>query len=165
MNVTADSPRTRHLPKGIAIALCGGGLLLLPTAAQATPPSGLTGTVLATGTMTDPVEIRTKGPTDFVFQLVTIVPGGTSGWHYHPGNVLVVVSHGTVTRTDSDCNSVSYSAGQSFVEPGGPHHVHRGSNFGKEPAELYLTYVNAAGGPLSVDQPDPGCGDRRAVRP
>lgn len=166
MNVTAISPaqsdrrRTRHVRRSTAVALCAAGVLLLPAAAQATPPSGVSGTVLATGTMTHRFELETHRRTEFVVQVVTIQPGGSTGWHYHPGTVLAVVHRGTVTRVDDHCHAVSYPAGRSLVEPGGPQHVHIGRNLGTGPAELYLTYVNPVGSELSVAAADPGCADR-----
>jgi quercetin dioxygenase-like cupin family protein len=154
MNVTAISSR-----KSAAVALCAAGVFLLPAAAQATPPSGVTGEVLATGTVTHRLEVETHGRAEFVVQHVSIAPGGSTGWHYHPGTVLVVVQRGTVTRIDAHCRAVSYSAGGALVEPGGAHHVHIGRNLGTEPVELYLTYVHPVGSALSVAAPDPGCGD------
>lgn len=92
---------------------------------------------------------------------ITIQPGGSTGWHYHPGTLLAVVQEGSLTRTDAECRSVAYAAGQSLVEPSGSRHVHIGRNLGTGPAEVYVTYVNPVGSPLSVDAPDPGCGEHR----
>jgi quercetin dioxygenase-like cupin family protein len=178
MDVTAVSPRDavsprgtpagtwpRHVPRSVAVALCAAGLFLLPTAAQATPPTGVSGTVLATGTMADRFELETHGRTEFVVQQITIQPGGSTGWHYHPGTVLAVVRTGAITRVDSHCRAVTYSAGESLVEPGGAHHVHLGRNLGTEPVELYLTYLDPVGSALAVDAADPGCGDSGGTPP
>jgi quercetin dioxygenase-like cupin family protein len=156
---TVPSAQSDRRRRDVAVGVCAAAVLLLPAAAQAAPPSGVSGTVLATGTMAHRFELETHGPSEFVVQHVTIQPGGSTGWHYHPGTVLVVVQQGTVTRTDDHCRAVSYSAGQSLVEPGGPHHVHLGRNLGTGPAELYLTYVQRAGSELAVPAADPGCGD------
>ena len=86
---------------------------------------------------------------------ITIQPGGSTGWHYHPGTLLAVVQHGSLTRIDDDCRTAVYTAGQSLVEPSGSGHVHIGRNLGSEPTELYVTYVNPIGSPLSVDAADP----------
>lgn len=139
------------------MALCGISLGLLPGAAQATPGSGVTGTILAQGTTDDAVKLKRHAPSEFVVRRIIIEPGGSTGWHYHPGTLLAIVQHGSLTRTDDDCRSVTYQAGQSLVEPSGRRHVHVGRNFGSEPVELYVTYVNPVGAPLSVDAPDPGC--------
>ncbi len=141
-----------------AMAVMVVGLGLLTTAAQATPASGVTGTVLARGTMTDHVQLTTDGATDLIVRQITIAPGGSTGWHYHPGTLLGIVQKGTLTHTNAACQSVSYPAGQSLVEPGGSGAVHIGRNLGVEPVELYVTYVNPAGSQLAVDAPNPGCG-------
>jgi quercetin dioxygenase-like cupin family protein len=154
-----------NVTKLAVAALCAAGLGVLPSAAQATPGTGVSATVLATGTMADGFELTTHGPADFVVQRVTIEPGGSTGWHYHPGTVLAVVHSGTITRIDAHCKAVSYAAGQSLVEAGGADHVHIGRNLGTEPAELYLTYVIAVGDELSVDAPAPGCADITGAHP
>ncbi|MDT7597595.1 MAG: hypothetical protein QOJ06_3141 [Pseudonocardiales bacterium] len=117
--------RIRKISATAVAAACMG---LLPTAAQATPTSGVTGTVLARGTITDHVRLNTDGETEFVVRQITIQPGGSTGWHYHPGTLLAVVKKGTLTRTDANCRSVSYLPGQSLVEPSGSRHVHIGRN-------------------------------------
>lgn len=145
----------RGMRKISAIALVAVGLGLLPTAAQATPASRVTGTVLARGTMTDHFRLRADGATEFVVRQITIQPGGDTGWHYHPGTVLAVVQRGTLTHTDANCRSVSYRAGQSLVEPSGSKHVHIGRNLGPEPVELYVTYVDPIGSPRPSTRPAP----------
>jgi quercetin dioxygenase-like cupin family protein len=57
--------------------------------------------------MTDHVWLKTDGATEFVatgfvVRQITIQPGGSTGWLYHSGTVLVVVQKGTLTRTDAD---------------------------------------------------------------
>lgn len=150
----------RRFGKIAAVAVGAAGLVLLPVAAQATPGSGVTATVLAQGAADDGFRLQTRGPSEFVVRHITIEPGGSTGWHYHPGTLLAVVQSGTLTRVDADCRTVVSAAGQSLVEPSGSRHVHIGRNLGTEPVELYVTYVNPVGSPLSVDAPDPGCTDR-----
>ena len=106
------------------------------------------------------VQAQDPRPSEFVVRHITIQPGGSTGWHYHPGTLLAVVQQGSLTRIDDDCRAVVYSAGQSLVEPSGSRHVHIGRNLGSEPVELYVTYVKPIGSPLSVDAADPGCGGR-----
>jgi quercetin dioxygenase-like cupin family protein len=68
----------RKIAATAVVAACLG---LLPTAAQATPTSGVTGTVLARGTIADQVRLKTDGATEFVVRQITIQPGGSTGWH------------------------------------------------------------------------------------
>jgi hypothetical protein len=90
---------------------------------------GFTPTNLATGTLSndvklnsDRVKFQTKNPTDVRVQRIDIAPGGYSGWHHHPGIVIVTVASGQVTFTNSDCSSTTYGpglpAGSVFVEGG-----------------------------------------------
>lgn len=147
----------RHIGRIAVIAASAAALGLLSAAAQATPGSRVTGTVVAQGITPDHVKVGNDGPTELVIRQITIQPGGSTGWHYHSGTLLAIVHKGTLTRTDAHCQSVSYPAGQSLVEPSGPREVHIGRNLGAEPVELYVTYVDPASSPLSMDAPDPGC--------
>lgn len=127
----------------------------IPAAAWATPVLGVTGTVLGKGTSTGTIAVKNSGATDVVVRHIVIAPGGSLGWHYHPGELITVVHKGTLSRTLQDCTVVTTPAGQSFVEPAERTHI--GRNQGAEPVELYVTYVIPAGAPVSIDAADPGC--------
>jgi hypothetical protein len=91
----------------------------------------------------DRVKLQTKGPTDVRVQTLTFQPGGRTGWHHHPGFVLVAVQSGEVTIFDSQCNSKTYGPdspnGAAFVESGDePMEVR---NTGGAPATVYATFV------------------------
>lgn len=72
----------------------------------------------------DGVRIEAKVATTVSVQNVVFGMGGRTGWHHHPGAVLVAVQTGavTVTDSDSDCHSVTYGPGLStgavFTESG-----------------------------------------------
>jgi quercetin dioxygenase-like cupin family protein len=96
-------------------------------------------------------------PCDMVQQKLTFQPGGFSGWHSHPGVVLIIVTAGTLTRYDSTCTKTTIAAGQTFIElaPDGAAFVR---NDGSTPAEAVQTYINPTGAALRTDQPAPsGC--------
>ncbi|WP_211265341.1 cupin domain-containing protein [Actinacidiphila oryziradicis] len=131
---------------------------VMPSAALATPGSGVTGTILAKGTTDSGIKIKTKGRTDVIVRTITVEPGGSTGWHYHQGKLIAVVQSGTLTRTMADCSVETSTAGQSFIEPDGADHIHIARNLGTVPVVLYVTYLLPEGAPLSVDAPDPGCG-------
>jgi quercetin dioxygenase-like cupin family protein len=135
------------------------GLLWLATAgdAPATPGSGVSDAVLATGTSPDGIAAESRGPTEVVVREITIAPGGSTGWHYHDGQVIAVVKSGSLTRTLSDCSTVVTRAGGSFVEPAGGDRVHIGRNLGAEAVVLLVTYVLPAGRKLAEDAPAPVC--------
>ncbi|MEU1894731.1 cupin domain-containing protein [Streptomyces pristinaespiralis] len=136
---------------------CLAALAVVPSAANATPGSGVSGTVLAQGTTDESLRITAKGRTDVVVRTLTIAPGGTTGWHHHPGQVLAVVRSGTLTRTLDDCSLEVTGPGGAILEPAGARHRHLGRNLGTEPVVLYVTYFLPAGSPLSVDEEAPDC--------
>lgn len=114
-----------RLGKSIVVAAFGMvTVLALTVTASATPPSGLRGDTPVRGTLpndirakADGVKFQTSGAIDVVVQTLTVGPGGYSGWHTHPGVVLVVVESGLVTL-QVGCSINTYSAGQSFYETG-----------------------------------------------
>jgi len=124
---------------------------------SATPGTGVSGTILATGTSPDGIMVTSRQKTDVAVLEITIAPGGSTGWHYHDGEVIAVVKSGTLTRTLHDCSTEVTSVGGSFVEPAGRPHVHVGRNLGSEPVVLLATYVLPAGQPRSQDAPPPQC--------
>jgi quercetin dioxygenase-like cupin family protein len=68
--------------------------------------------------------LKTDGDSDLYVQSNTWQPGGSTGWHTHPGWSLIMVTSGAVTVYDGDdrsCTPHVYSAGQSFVDAGGGH--------------------------------------------
>ncbi len=120
--------RTHVLAATVAVAMIG----TFAAVALGSPPSGFVGeTPLVTANFdntvhlnSDRVKFQTKDPTDVRVQKVVIDAGGYSGWHHHPGIVIVAVQSGAVTFTHSDCSSKTYSLdpnnpnGAVFVEGG-----------------------------------------------
>ncbi|MGH3974933.1 MAG: hypothetical protein ACRDS9_16635 [Pseudonocardiaceae bacterium] len=88
--------------KTLSVLLCGAAIAMVPAAAAATPGSGVSGTVLGKGTSNDTIDVGNEGRTDVVFRHIVIEPGGSTGWHYHPGELIAVVHKGTLTRTLDD---------------------------------------------------------------
>ena len=98
----------------------------------------------------DRVKFQTKGPTYVRVQKIVIAPGGYSGWHHHPGIVIVTVASGQVTFTNSDCSSTTYGAGlpagSAFVEGGDD--PGQASSVGG--ATVYATFVAPNNDPVSA---------------
>jgi hypothetical protein len=140
----------RQLLAALALATVIAGAIVCTGNVQATPASGFTGTTLAVGRFGNidasnyaffpdvPGHHRqdlwlsfqkTKGPSDLYVQSNTWEPGGTTGWHTHPGHSLIIVTAGTVTTYEGDdrkCRPHEYTAGMGFVDEGGDHvHVIR----------------------------------------
>jgi hypothetical protein len=113
---------------GIAAAFASGASV------RATPASAFTATTVAVGRFDeiDPSWLsfpQMKGSSDLYVQSNVWSPGGTTGWHTHPGQSLVIVTAGAVTAYDGhdpSCTPRVYRAGMGFVDPGGDHvHVLR----------------------------------------
>ncbi|WP_432753485.1 cupin domain-containing protein [Streptomyces sp. JL2001] len=147
-----------RLRKGLVAAGTIAAMAVVPSAALATPGTGVSGTVLAKGTSDGRLRIKPPhGDTDVTVRTITVAPGGSTGWHHHPGQLVAVVQSGTLTRTLDDCSVEETFPGQAFIEPAGRRHVHIGRNLGTEPVVLYVTYLLPKGAPLSVDEPAPAC--------
>jgi quercetin dioxygenase-like cupin family protein len=97
-----------------------------------------------------------KGPGDVVFQKLTLPPGDhTIGWHYHNGEVVAVVSSGTLTEETPCGGTDTISAGQGFLEH--PGEIHRVYNEGADPVVIYLTNMAPLGVPRTVFVDAPVC--------
>jgi quercetin dioxygenase-like cupin family protein len=112
------SKRSFSLATLVAIAMA----MVAVAVVQATPPSGQHPSVPTIGALdetivvnTDRIKFQTKDPTDVATYSVTYEGGGFSGWHTHPGILLVTVQSGSVVRSVG-CTSWTYAAGQTFVE-------------------------------------------------
>jgi hypothetical protein len=108
----------------------------------------------------DRVKFQTKGPTDVRVQKNVFSAGGSSGWHHHPGIVIVAVQSGDVTLTHSDCSSKTYGPGLpngAVFSEGGDEPVEASSTNG---ATVYVTFVAPSADPpvFRIDDHDfPGC--------
>lgn len=158
--------RTTHrLSLGRALALGLIGALVSIGIVAATPGSGAVGTILSVGTLqagvkinTDNLKFSTRADVQVVTQTITIVPGGHTGWHSHPGPVFVTIAAGTMTFYDADdptCTAGTYQTGDSFVDRGGGH-VHIARNEGSVDMVLYATYLVPVGAAIRTNVDDPG---------
>lgn len=93
----------------------------------ASPGSGITSTVLATGDLNediqynhDRIKFQTKDRVDVRVQRLDFAAGAFTGWHHHPGIVIVTVASGLVTTVDHQCQTKTYGPGSPngsvFVE-------------------------------------------------
>jgi quercetin dioxygenase-like cupin family protein len=140
-------------------------LIVVP--ALATPSVGVTTNTIALGhfdsintkikTGAWKASIKTKGASDLHVLENTIKPGGTFGWHSHPGPSLVIVKSGTATfylADDPTCSPHVVPAGSGFVDSGGDVHVVR--NEGTVDLVTVVVSLVPAGEPRRIDQPAPG---------
>lgn len=160
----------------VALASAIAIILVFAGSALGTPPSDVVSApILARGDFVEDVGVKVKFERDgrtvvsnapsageVVVQEITIAPGGTTGWHSHPGPVVVVVKAGTlmyVRAVGDECIQTPYTAGTAFVDPG-QGHAHTAFSVGSENLVLIATYFDVpAGGSARIDVPvvPPAC--------
>ena len=164
--------RTRVLAATAAVAAIGALVLVaavIVVPALATDPTGLTAEQVAMGNFgkinvkthnfpPHKVKLKTKGDSDVYVIRNTFAPGGSSGWHTHPGPSLITVTKGEITAYEGDdrkCRPTVYREGEGFIDPGDGH-VHLLRNETTEPAETVAVQILPNGAPRRIDAPDPG---------
>lgn len=155
---------------GIAVTLAAA----YAGTASATPASGFVGTTIAKGRF-DAFDVmnhsfpegfprpwlsmqKTKGPSDLYVQNNVWAPGGTTGWHTHPGHSLIIVTAGTVTGYEGDdpsCTPHVYTVGMGLIDEGGDH-VHLLRNEGTVEARTVAVQLIPADAIRRIDAPAPG---------
>jgi hypothetical protein len=141
--------------------------------ALATPSSGvLSAPVFARASFVTPVDFKFKvkdgsqevinvfNTRETVVQQIVFSPGGQTGWHSHPGPVIVLIKAGTMTFYDGDdptCAAHTFTAGQSFIDNFKDHvHIARNES-AAENLELWAVYMDVPpGGAFRLDAPRPG---------
>ena len=101
--------------------------------------------------------IKTEGVSDMYVTQVTIQPGGTVGWHEHPGPSFVIVKSGTASfyqANDPSCNARTIPAGGTLFEPAGLIHIVR--NEGTVPLVNVVVQLVPTGAPRLISEPSPG---------
>src|SRR5438876_689337 len=82
------SPRGEiGMTRGLVVATSAFLLVGITVAASATPGTGVSDTILAKGTSPEGIVVSGRGNTDVTVRQITIAPGGSTGWHYHEGEL------------------------------------------------------------------------------
>lgn len=107
------------------------------------------------------VKLQTKGAVEIAAQRIVIAPGGTLGWHSHPGPTVVTILRGTMSFYHAEhCTmEIEYGPGTSFSNL--PDEIHMARNEGSEELVVFASYFVPAQTPpvaLRIDQPSPGVG-------
>lgn len=165
----------RRKAMGLALfsAAIVGVVLYYAVNVRATPAQGFTGTTIAAARFGE-IDVfnqlvqqngsvwlslqKTKGKSDLFVQDNVWAPGGSTGWHSHPGHSLIIVTAGTVTAYEGDdptCTPTVFTQGMGFVDPGGGH-VHILRNEGSVEARTVAVQLIPAGQPRRIDVADPG---------
>jgi quercetin dioxygenase-like cupin family protein len=134
--------------------------------AAATPAAGVTSAGIATGNLDDVnfvvkngqwmTQLRTKGQTDVAVVENRVAPGGSFGWHSHPGPSIIIVKQGVITfyrADDPTCTPQVYRQGDAFIDQGTD--VHVGVNNGAEDLVVIVTRFLPDGASARKDAPDP----------
>ena len=122
--------------------------------------SGVQIIALAQGSSSDKdVLLHVKGPSDVLQSELVFQSGGQTGWHTHPGPVVVVVKTGALTEIHSDGCITVHPMGSVFFEEAGI--VHNALNETGGVTDVYATFMSPAGTPPLIPAGDPGrtCGD------
>lgn len=147
--------------------VCGLAVVGVAVATWASPPSGVTPTVLSRVTYapfkvkTDagsPVDFEAKSKTDMdvVIRRHDYAANSSAGWHQHPGPVFVTVVTATLTFYDYDdptCTPHVVTAGHGYVDTG---HGHIGRNETGEPAQDISVIMAPVGGAFRSELSAPG---------
>lgn len=104
------------------------------------------------------VELNAKGGLDVVIRSFAYNVGAVTGWHKHPGPVLIQVIEGTVTfyEADDPCTPIVVTAGHGYIDTGEAGHI--GRNLSGAPAKDITINLSPPGTPLSglrIDMPEP----------
>jgi len=100
------------------------------------------------------VNLHVNGPSDTLVAKLVFQPGAETGWHIHPGPVIVVVKSGALTETHSNGCTTVHPTGSVFFESAGE--VHNATNQTHEVTEVYATFMSPTGAQPLIPVPDPG---------
>ena len=157
------SKRSKVMLASVAV-VCASGVVALKawaTPGQALTITGISGPALLDSFTTKSdsdtlkIKIESKGQSDVYVAHIQIAPGGSGGWHSHPGPSIISVKSGTATFYHaSDPNTpIVYAAGSGFVEDADV--VHDVRNHGDTNLELVVLQIVPVGAPRRIDQPAP----------
>lgn len=150
----------KRFSKFFAAAAVGAAGLGMASGAWATAPSGFVPSPIVNGhfgklsintagnkTGSWGLIMKTLDDTDVGADRLTVQAGGYSGWHSHPGPVLVTVTQGSIDWYDGSdpvCPAHRYASGQSFIE--NAYRIHNVRNASSsEAAEFIATTIKPVG--------------------
>ena len=151
-----------HLQAIVAVAGIAAGWMMTSPAAASPGEGVITPENFATGILpgdvqmnSDRVKLQTKDNTAVRIQKLSFSAGSRTGWHHHPGIVIVNVVSGTLKLKHSDCMVHEYHPGDVFIE--GEARVHEAST--ADGAVIFATYVSSSVDPLvfRIEDPVPFC--------
>jgi quercetin dioxygenase-like cupin family protein len=75
--------------------------------------------------------------------VVTVPPGGETGWHRHPVPLFGYILEGTLEVDFGPLGTRSYKSGEGLLEAMGS--AHNGKNMGTVPVRILAVYIGAYG--------------------
>jgi quercetin dioxygenase-like cupin family protein len=102
------------------------------------------------------ISLEDNGQSEMYVQDLIVGPGGYTGWHSHPGLLLITMKEGSIDFYNKDCLKNTYTAGQSFTEGAEPHAL---VNTASANARLLIAYIVKAGEPRRIERSQPKCGE------
>lgn len=150
----------------ILVVVSLAGIVACARTTLATPDTGLTRTPYGRGVHAEGGTVEIEAGKETVAYALTLAPGGSTGWHTHPGAVIFMVKSGTLTQyglNGPPCTAQMLVSGQAYLAPAHAHHPHLFRNDGTEPLEVIVTAFNAPPGqPSRLDSGPPAeCPDVR----
>jgi quercetin dioxygenase-like cupin family protein len=110
---------------------------------------------LAQGSSPEPsVNLHVTGPSDVLQAHLIFPPGAETGWHYHPGPVVVVVNAGYLTEIHKNGCVTVHPPGSVFFEEKDV--IHNALNENSIPTDVYATFLSPAGAPPLIPASNPG---------
>lgn len=156
-------------PKAAGAILAIAAASMMATVAAASPPTNVTPTNFVTETMedgikvhNDRIDLKTRDASIVRMQLLTFGTNSTTGWHHHPGMVIVGVESGSIDLWETDCSKTTYGPGSPngtvFIEA--LPHAHQATSTAG--ALVRVTYIVPSTGAVTpanfrVEEPVPFC--------
>ena len=156
--------RSRLVLASFVIAV---GVAVYASTVLATPPSKVTPTEYGVGKFSSfatsgsigawSAKMNIRGASDLHVLSNRIGPGGSFGWHSHPGPSFVIIKSGTATvhlGADPKCRPHRFRAGSGFVDKGRAVHIVR--NEGRVDLVTVVVSFTPRGATRRIDEADPG---------
>lgn len=156
--------RSRLVLASFVIAV---GVAVYASTVLATPPSKVTPTEYGVGKFSPfdtsgsigawSAKMNIRGVSDLHVLSNRIGPGGSFGWHSHPGPSFVIIKSGTATvylGADPACRAHKFRAGTGFVDKGRAVHIVR--NEGRVDLVTVVVSFTPRGATRRIDEADPG---------
>ena len=128
----------------VALFVIGGA-----TALTLEPPPPFTPLLSTSKTIMDePIVYPTGTPAKLTTAIISMPPGGETGWHTHGVPLTGLILEGELTIDYGEKGKRTYKAGQSLAEA--INVPHNGQNTGSGILKLFVVYIGAEGLPTSI---------------